>query len=460
MGERMVMGFRTASSTHCIRQAATGLALIGAIGWIAGCDREQNRSAATTSQAAAPAAAPGILLAAPLGPDASLAEALKHPDPLERARRVAEILEAAPADQLRDVTNAFEAAALPWGDMEYGLFISWWARFDPSAALSYAQDDQLRTDHPSVTREAMRIWARRDPKAVIQSGWLNSISIDLGGLNPAMVEPFVIGWFESGNPGLEVWIQELDTSTKATAMGTFMRMLVLRDGPLKALEWTQTAAVDPGNQRLFLGAGLNTVARVEPTTAVAFLDVAEKNGVDTRTFVARIGRGWATHDPKAAMEWVISNDIDANERWRTIHDVADAWLYQDEKGLEEWLKPRAKEEWADQIRKQWNFHHVKRNRYHVDWPMLMQHAAEFVNEDARRAEYLWLIQRWRAMEPEAAAAWLAKNEALLGDKLQYADQLWQHDREEIDKILAEDKAAREKADDKAAQGGGSAPSAS
>lgn len=438
------MGVRTKILNPYASTATTGIALLCAIGWLAGCSGEPG-SGQPDAKPSTQGAESGLLLAPPLAPGATLAEALDHPDPLERVKRIAEILEQSPPDRLREVTDAFEAAALPWGDMEYGLFVSWWSRFDPAAALSYAQDDQLRTDHPNVTREAMRIWARNDPKAVIQSGWLNSISIDMGGLNPAMVEPFVIGWFESGKAGLEAWIQSLDASSKATATGTYMRMLVLRDGPRKALEWTQTAALDPSNQRLFLGAGLNTVARVEPTVAVEYLETAVKNGIDTRTFVARIGRGWATHDAKAAMEWVISNDIDANERWRTIHDVADAWLYQDEKGLEEWLKPRAKEEWADQIRKQWNFHHVKKNRYHVDWEMLMQHASEFVNEETRRAEYLWLIQRWRAMEPEAAAAWLAKNEALLGDKLQYVNQLWQHDREEIDKILAEDKAAAEKA---------------
>lgn len=458
MGEQIVMGVRTQTlnprgSTRA-SVAASGLALLGALGFLTGCGSETSgeKEAATPS---ATVADNGLLLAPPLAADATLEEALDHPDPLERVQRIAAILEQTPPDRLREVTNAFESAALPWGDMEYGLFVSWWSRFDPSAALSYAQDDQLRTDHPNVTREAMRIWARNDPKAVIQSGWLNSISVDMAGLNPAMVEPFVIGWFESGNSGLELWIQGLDTSSKATAAATYMRMLVLRDGPRKALDWPDTAQLDPGNQRLFLASGLNTVARVEPTIAVEYLDKAQKNGIDTRTFVARIGRGWATHDPKAAMEWVISNDIDANERWRTIHDVADAWLYQDEKGLEEWLEPRAKEEWADQIRKQWNFHHVKKNRYHVDWKMLMQKASEFVNEDLRRAEYLWLIQRWKAMEPEAAAAWLAENEALLGDKLQYVDQLWQHDREEIDKILAEDRAAAEKA----AQAG-SAPSAS
>ncbi|MBY0400742.1 hypothetical protein K2X89_10630, partial [Myxococcota bacterium] len=343
------MGFCIESIHHRASKAAAGLALASLIGWIAGCSGESTEKPASTPQAA-PVAETSILLAPPLAPDATLADALKHPDPLERVRRISEILALTPAEELREVTNTFEAAALPWGDMEYGLFVSWWARFDPSAALSYAQDDQLRMDHPNVTREAMRIWARKDPRAVIQSGWLSSISIDMAGLNPAMVEPFVIGWFESGNPGLDVWIQGLDTSSQATAMGTYMRMLVLRDGPRKALEWAQSAPFDPSTHRLFLAAGLNTVARVEPTTAIEFLEIAGKSGVDTRTFVARIGRGWATHDPKAAMEWVISNDIDSSERWRTIHDVADAWLYRDEKGLEEWLKPRAKEEWADQIR--------------------------------------------------------------------------------------------------------------
>jgi hypothetical protein len=311
--------------------------------------------------------------------------------------------------------------------------------------MTYCYDEQVRLRNPRAMREVIRVWAYKDPQAVIDSGWLNSISIEMNGLNPEMVDPFVIGWFESGRPGIDAWLMGLDDSTRATAMATYMRMRVLRDGSAKALEWTRTAPADPATQRLLLGTGLNIVARQDPEVAVEWLAIAEKEGIDTRTFTARIGRGWAQHDPKAAMEWVRAQEVDPNEHWRTTLDVASIWLGRDEKGLEEWLARFPADEWADPIRKQWNFHHVKKNRYHVDWLDLMRRTSEFVNEEARRAEYLWVFQRWNAMDEKAAAEWLEVNKELLGDKLQYAHQLYADDRKEIDKILAEDKAAAERA---------------
>ena len=438
------MSFRLEFPTRRPGRIWATLALFGVLTSNAGCGTESDRPA-PQPQAGAATTAVSLLLAPPLPADADLATTLAHPDPFERVKRVAEILAESPPERLLDVTAAFEAAPLPWGDMEYALFASWWARFDPAAAMNYGYHGDVRVRHPRALREIIRIWAYKDPAAVVESGWLNSVSIEMAGLNPEMVDPFVIGWFESGRPGLDAWLLGLDGSTLATAMNTYMRMRVLRDGPAKALEWTMTAPVDPGTQRLLLATGLNIVARQEPKVAVEWLAIAEKKGVDTRSLTARIGRGWASHDPKAAMEWVTAQDVDPNERWRTIHDIAAIWLERDEKGLETWLEPSLGEEWADPIRKQWIFNHVKKNRYHVDWLDLMRRTSEFVNEEARRAEYLWVFQRWNAMDPEAAAEWLEANKELLGDKLQFAHQLYADDRKEIEAILAEDKAAAESA---------------
>jgi hypothetical protein len=75
------------------------------------------------------------------------------------------------------------------------------------------------------------------------------------------------------------------------------------------------------------------------------------------------------------------------------------------------------------------------HNYRVDWPKLMKRVSEIKNEEGRRLEYLWVIQRWKGIDPASADAWLAENSALLGDKLQYADQLHKHEREAIQRVL-------------------------
>ena len=204
-------------------------------GWLGACDGDRVEDAASDAQGDRVStsdrrtSAEILLFAPPLAPDATLAEALRHPEPFERVQRVAEILETARPDQLGKILAAFESAPLPWGDAEYALFASWWARFDPEEAIFYCFDDEFRLNHPHPIREVLRVWGRQDPAAVIASNWLIG-NTQVPGLNPAFVEPFVIGWFESGQPGLLEWIQSIDPASKAAAIGTYFRMVLLRDG--------------------------------------------------------------------------------------------------------------------------------------------------------------------------------------------------------------------------------------
>ncbi len=436
------MAIETRRTPHRAGHSAIALALLGCIA-LAGCGGEgesSNGSGAPTAGSTATEPLDG-----PLAADATLEQALAHRDPLERVERVAELLSEAGPDQLDTIQAAVESAPLAWGDLEYSLFAAWWARFDPAAAIAYCEEE-LRLNHPRVIAEVLRTWGRTDPQGAIDSGWLVGRTMDTQGLNPDYVDPLVVGWFESGQPGLENWIQGLDPSSKATALSAYMRMKILRDGRRPALEWARTAPFTPDLQRLLLGTGLNIVARQEPELAVEWLDIAAKEGIDVRTFVARIARGWANHEPRAAMEWVTTREIDPGERWRTVHDVARIWLNKDEKAVEEWLATHSADAWTDLVRKQAIAHHVKKNKYRVDWPALMARAATFVNEDQRRNQYLWNIQRWKAIEPEAATAWLAENAELLGEQIQYVDQLVAHERQQIEDILAAEKGAEQAAE--------------
>jgi hypothetical protein len=269
----------------------------------------------------------------PLAADASLAEALAHPDPLLRCGRVAQILQSATPKQLPEIQAEFERAPLAWGDLEYALFVGWWARFDPNAALSYAEND-IRLDHPRVFADAMRAWGRRNPMEAVRSGWLVGVSMGSPGWRSEMVEALVTGWFESGDPGLEKWLQtEVEPNSVTSALRAYVRMRILRDGARETLEWARTAPFPPTEQRLLLANAMNIAARMEPMAAVEYLAIAEKDGVDTRTFPARIARGWAQLDPRAAMEWLMKTDVDPVEQQRAVPDVVRIWLTRDEDTL-------------------------------------------------------------------------------------------------------------------------------
>jgi hypothetical protein len=429
------MGFATNIATRWGTQCALAITLIS-LGGASGCGSDRDRGTGTDETPGnTPAEATGAASTAPLPENATLEQALAHPDPLQRVQRVARILEHATPDQLDTIKPAIESAPLNWGDLEYALFAGWWARFDPASAMAYC-DEELRLRHPRVIAEVLRAWGHKNPQEALASGWLAAVT-DTSGLNPDYIDALVVGWFESGQPGLDAWLAGLDPTTKAAALIAYMRMRILRDGRRPALEWSLDAPFTPDLQRLLLATGLNIVARQEPPMAIEFMDQAAKKGIDVRTFIARIGRGWANTNPREAMEWVVSQEVEyEGERWRAVGDIARIWLNKDEQGAVEWLATKS-EPWADLVRKQAIQHHMTRNRYRVDWLDMMKRASQFVNPEQRQLQYLVNVQRWKVIDPEAASRWIEENKALLGDKIEFVDQLPSGEFQAIQQSLKE-----------------------
>lgn len=417
------------SRTHWTRRVTVAVATMGLVGLAACGDQKSDNT-----QSAERVVNPGDT-DAPLSTDAPLDEALAHRDPLQRVQRVAQILEQATPDQLETIKSAIERAPLAWGDLEYVLFAGWWARFDPNSAIAYCEEE-LRLRHNRVIAEVLRTWGRTDPQAALASGWLVGRTLDASGLNGEFVDPLVVGWFESGQPGLETWMETLDPASKAVALSAYMRMRILRDGGRPALEWAVSAPYAPDLQRLLVATGLNIVARQDPPLAIEWLDIAAQKGIDIRTFVARIGRGWASTQPREAIEWVVVREVENEmERWRAVGDITKIWLEKDEAAVEAWLQTKTGEPWTDVVRRQAIVEHVRQKKFRVDWLDMMGRASRFIDDEQRKMQYLWIIQRWKVIEPEAASKWLAENEALLGDKLEFVDQIPSDDFKKIQEIL-------------------------
>jgi hypothetical protein len=214
-------------------------------------------------------------------------------------------------------------------------------------------------------------------------------------------------------------------------------MKILRDGRREALEWTQTAPFPPDQQRLMLASGLKIVASQEPQLAVEWLEIAREKGVDVRTFVARIARGWAHRDPRAAMEWLFAQQVaEPAERLRATNDVARIWLNEHETDVEKWLDTDSTDPWVDVIRIRAIAHHVTSRQYRPDWNAVLEAVARVADAEQRQRQYLWTLQRWKRVEPEAAELWLAEHSDLLGTQIEFVDQLPADEQKRIDAALA------------------------
>ncbi len=408
-------------------------------GLLSGCDGAAPEDESEVERpAVADAARLPSLAPEPLAADASLREMLQHPDALERATRVARFLRDAEPDDLEDLRYAFETAALDAGDIEYALFGHWWARFDPEAAYEFA-DSQIRMEQPRVVSEILRTWARIDPQGLVESRVIERSGLLMPGFGPGLYDPAVVGWFQSGEPGLSDFILAIqDSEARAIALKAWVRMRVLRDGDVTTLEWTQSAPYHASIKRQLLAGALSIIAHQNPKLAIQWLDKAEADGIDVGTFMARVANAWAHHEPRAALDWVLSFS-DGPERFRAIRRVAQKWTRRDPQGMLEWVAKHA--ETGDRvalatIARRGIQAFVEQNDYRVDWPDLMTRASILGKTNERDIVMKWVLQRWYVADPADARAWAEQNVyELPGPVLEGATRLPDAEREKVEVAL-------------------------
>lgn len=422
------------SSGETLRR--TLVALVAASVAIAaiGCDGSGAGDPAATPSA--PEEALATLYGERIPEGASLREILEHPDIFERTQRIAHFLQRATPDQLDDIRYEFETAAQNQGDLDYALFGSWWARFDPLAAFYYA-DQHLRMENPRVILEIVRTWAYEDPMGLSESGVLLSYDMHMPALDTGLVDAMVVGWFESGKPGLDDFIFTLnDSAARATALKAWVRMRVLRDGDAETLEWIQNASYHAEVRRQLLAGALSVIAHQNPELAVAWYEKAKEGGVDVGTLIPRIANAWGHHDPRAAIDWVLTFPDD-HERTRAMQQVARKWVKRDQAEMAEWLDGKVGNAGTDMLRFQAIRAHVRLQDYRVDWADLMRRATELVDTNKRNSLVLWVLQRWYVADEAGAEAWSDANPDLLpGILMQRARMIGDKDREKIEAALS------------------------
>src|SRR5439155_16070448 len=130
-------------------------------------------------------------------------EILAASDPLDRSFRWAALLEQAPPEDLPALRDAVARAPLDVGDPEVVAFAMWWARFDPKAALDWTHAE-WRAESRLVVASAFRVWAHKEPAvAFAQIAKIPEFHQD------AAIDATIVGWHESGKPGLVEHVQAI-----------------------------------------------------------------------------------------------------------------------------------------------------------------------------------------------------------------------------------------------------------
>lgn len=337
--------------------------------------------------------------------DATLLEILQHPDMLMRIEKIAAHLQTIGPEELEQTRTLFESATFDRGDLEYTLFGEWWARFDAPAAQWWAEIN-MKARHPRVIASIVRAWAKQDPEAAVASGRFMKVQSGAPIYRGELLNAVIVGWFDSGKPGLEDFLHSLVGEDLPMGVDTYARVRVIRDGDRETLEWARIAeGFTEKEQRLMTAAALTVVAGQNPKLAAEYLEIANKDGVDTRTFIQRIASAWADFDHEGAIRWLATLEP-GNDRNNGLRRVAGTWARKEPVTLEAYLAETKGQEWLDPVRSLAVKREINISKFRPDWDQIMARVDDVVGEQSRWVLRTWALQRWFAMDEPAANAYL------------------------------------------------------
>ncbi|MDE0883928.1 MAG: hypothetical protein OSB70_00200 [Myxococcota bacterium] len=329
-------------------------------------------------------------------------DVLLIPDPIERVRVLAEIFGELDSSHLDAVLHAYETVLFQAGDPEIVLVAQWWTRFDPEGAFQWTRRNwEARV--PTVVGAVIREWARIDPERAYEVvGPYNTGEHPLA----PYVYALVVGWEESGKPGLDNLLMKMSGPHAQRATTATLRRRVRRLGAEGAIAWAE--ALPEGSQNNAFQRLASALAEIDPQQATEFAERHMGSG-QGRWLPRRVGTRWAKFDPEAAMAWLGSLPP-GEERDDGVTESFRRWLRGDRSGAHAWIRslPGREEDpgWAEPAFALYSLDIA------VESP---EEAVAFADANIRNSERRSPgvgnpVRYWLLQDEPAALAWLAESD--------------------------------------------------
>jgi len=337
-----------------------------------------------------------LVLPAPAG---DIRDALLHPDPLQRAAKVAILLDSLPPSALPDVRQAYDTAVLDLGDIELVLLAEWWSEFDPEGAFEWTRKEWV-ADHPRVVLAILRAWGRQDHAAAAAV----AARFSAAPAGDVYMGAVVSGWAESGEPGLMEFIETLSIGgTRQRALTSAIRLRVLQDGPEATMQWAEQLPMDATKFRMqSLRRVASAVAEVDPEAARAF---AVRNSAPE--FVAKLYSRVATvlvrDQPAETMAW-IAGLPPGRDKTDAASEAFRLWLALDEPAATRWIRGIKLEPALDGAVSVY-----ARNLSLEDPELALEWAGRIHDEELRWPAVGGIARFWYLDDPESATTWVDAN---------------------------------------------------
>lgn len=329
-----------------------------------------------------------------------LRDVLMDKDPLQRQAELAALLQHTGPDALPAVLQAYEGAPLDGGDPELVLFATWWARFDPQAALAWTSKD-WRAGYASVLTAVFRTWARREPEEALAHAKELRFPVQ----RQMSVEAAYVGWDESGQPGLVESIRAISEPVeRQAATETLARRRVATLGAEGALRWAEALPEGKdGFKAMARERVAGAAAEMEPAVAAAWAKPQITAGKELPSGLPRrIGTRWVRRDPEAAMAWLATLPA-GNDRDDGVTESFRDWMHQDRAAATRWIEARPVEPWLEPALG------VYARAISGEQPRKAIDLAQRISDEDLRNMITTVVARvWLTHDREAAEAWLAQ----------------------------------------------------
>jgi hypothetical protein len=324
-------------------------------------------------------------------------EALALTTPVDRLLRWTDLLgEAGPGD-LVPLRDAVSKAALDVGDPEVVAFAMWWARFDPKAALAWS-GTEWRAQSRLVVGAMFRVWANQEPQVAFDQ--IRSVPEFH---HDAVIDATVVGWYESGKPGLVERVMAVpDDALRQRISESLARRVVLVLGGKRATEWLDTIA-DPGFREAMAMRVMSAAAEQGQGSAIAaWAAPLVTTGEQSPSGIPRrIGTRWILREPEAALAWLASLPPGADRDDGVMESYRD-WMRFAPGAAMFWAQNHQVEPWSEPA------FSIYARRISKDRPAEgLAILARFTDVDLRNRVSAVIARRWMATDPKAAGEWLA-----------------------------------------------------
>ncbi|HEB89230.1 MAG TPA: hypothetical protein ENI85_06640 [Deltaproteobacteria bacterium] len=338
-------------------------------------------------------------------------------DRLESIEEFAALLRKLPRtrEAAQQVLEGYDHALVDRGDIELVLVAEWWVPFDPEGALAWSRASWV-AQHPRIRYAVLRTLARNDPQRAVDT--FAAADKTGPGFYVEALQPVIVGWQESGRPGLVEFIQGLpDTKLQQQALGTFTRLQVLKLGPDAAETWAEEITQDkPESFRRFVFQRVATaIAELDPEKAARWVEGLVKEKGASETLLRRVARRWGRSDPVAVLAWLDRFDRTKHQQ-QAVAQTFGLWFNRAPEEAEAWLRSQGDALGTSLAPATHQLIKIKADRATrqtdpaLDWEDELALALRIEDPEKRWGSVVRMARAWILHDKDAAMAWIDAHE--------------------------------------------------